>query len=100
MGSILVVDDEAGMRIAIKEALSRKGHSVEVAVDGNEAIRKIGSTEYEMVISDMKMPGPGGMEVLREVKKTSPHVPVLLATAFGTIQKAVEAVRKARSTSS
>ncbi|MBI5453124.1 MAG: response regulator, partial [Deltaproteobacteria bacterium] len=89
MGSILVVDDEAGMRIAIKEALSRKGHSVDLAEDGVEAIKKIASSEYEMVISDMKMPGPGGMEVLREVKKTSPHVPVLLITAFGTIQKAV-----------
>lgn len=94
MASILVVDDEAGMRIAIKEALSRKGYSVEVAEDGHEAIRKIASSEYEMVISDMKMPGPGGMEVLKEVKKNSPHVPVLLITAFGTIQKAVEAVKE------
>ncbi len=94
MGSILVVDDEPGMRIAIKEALSRRGHSVDLAEDGVEAIKKIASSEYEMVISDMKMPGPGGMEVLREVKKTSPHVPVLLITAFGTIQKAVEAVKE------
>ena len=100
MGSILVVDDEAGMRIAIKEALSRKGHSVEVAVDGNEAIRKIGSTEYEMVISDMKMPGPGGMEVLREVKKTSPHVPVLLQPPSARYRRRWRRSRKARSTSS
>ncbi|MBI5642865.1 MAG: sigma-54-dependent Fis family transcriptional regulator [Deltaproteobacteria bacterium] len=94
MGSILVVDDEAGMRIAIKEALGRKGYSVDVAEDGSEALRKLHESSYEMVISDMKMPGIGGMEVLKEVKKTSPHIPVLLITAFGTIQKAVEAVKE------
>ncbi|MDP2689208.1 MAG: sigma-54 dependent transcriptional regulator, partial [Deltaproteobacteria bacterium] len=94
MNSILVVDDEADMRAAIKEALCRKGYSVETAVDGREAIRKLGASNYRMVISDMKMPGPGGMEVLKEVKKTSPHIPVLLITAFGTIEKAVEAVKE------
>ncbi|MFQ5736020.1 MAG: sigma-54-dependent transcriptional regulator [Thermodesulfobacteriota bacterium] len=94
MNSILVVDDEPGMREAVKEALSRKGYPVDVATDGSEAIRKIVAAEYSMVISDMKMPGLGGMDVLREVKKRSPHVPVLLITAFGTIEKAVEAVKE------
>ena len=94
MNSILVVDDEAGMRAAVQEALQRKGYSVDVAEDGREAIRKIGATEYRMVISDMQMPGLGGMDVLKEVKKTNPHVPVLLITAFGTIGKAVEAVKE------
>jgi len=94
MDSILVVDDEAGMRAAVQEALQRKGYLVEVAEDGAEAIRKIGAKEYRMVISDMQMPGCGGMEVLKEVKKTTPHVPVLLITAFGTVEKAVEAVKE------
>jgi len=94
MNSILVVDDEAGMRAAVQEALQRKGYSVDVAEDGREAIRKIGASEYRMVISDMQMPGLGGMDVLKEVKKTTPHVPVLLITAFGTIEKAVEAVKE------
>lgn len=94
MNSILVVDDEAGMRAAVQEALQRKGYSVDVAGDGREAIRKIGATEYRMVISDMQMPGLGGMDVLKEVKKKNPHVPVLLITAFGTIGKAVEAVKE------
>jgi len=94
MSTILVVDDEADMRFAIREALCRKGYSIDEAADGREAIRKIGEGEYGMVISDMKMPGAGGMEVLKEVKKAAPHVPVLLITAFGTIARAVEAVKE------
>src|SRR4030067_1115063 len=94
MNSILVVDDEAGMRAAVQEALQRKGYIVDLAADGREAIRKITASKYRMVISDMQMPGLGGMDVLKEVKKTSPHVPVLLITAFGTIEKAVEAVKE------
>lgn len=94
MKKILVADDEAGMRLAIREALTRKGYEVELAVDGNEAVRKLNSGSYGMVISDMLMPGLGGMDVLREVKKVSPQVPVLLITAFGTIEKAVEAVKE------
>jgi DNA-binding NtrC family response regulator len=52
------------------------------------------SKAYGMVISDMLMPGMNGMELLREIKKTSPHIPVLLITAFGTIESAVEAVKE------
>ncbi len=94
MNSILVVDDEAEMRAAIKEALGRRGYPVDTAEDGSEAVRKISTASYSMVISDMKMPGLGGMEVLKEVKKASAHIPVLLITAFGTIEKAVEAVKE------
>ncbi|WKZ31873.1 MAG: sigma-54 dependent transcriptional regulator [Thermodesulfobacteriota bacterium] len=93
MKRVLVVDDEAGMRIAINEALCRKGYEVELAEDGREALKKL-PRGYGMVISDVNMPGLGGMELLREVKKLSPHVPVLLITAFGTVQKAVEAVKE------
>ena len=94
MNTILVVDDEADMRFAIKEALGRKGYSIDLAEDGKEALKKINESSYGMVISDMKMPGLGGMDVLKGVKLAAPHVPVLLITAFGTIQKAVEAVKE------
>ncbi len=94
MGRILVVDDEAEMRIAIKEALCRKGYTVELASEGKEALQKLIELRFEMVISDVLMPGMGGMELLREIKKAAPHIPVLLITAFGTIQKAVEAVKE------
>lgn len=94
MKRVLVVDDEADMRLAIKEALSRKGYESVLAGNGREALGELSNGEFGMVISDMNMPCLGGMDVLREVKKASPHVPVLLITAFGTIQKAVEAVKE------
>jgi two-component system, response regulator FlrC len=94
MNTILVVDDEADMRFAVEEALGRKGYSVDLAADGKEAIRKISEKSYGMVISDMKMPGLGGMDVLKGVKKACPHVPVLLLTAFGSVELAVEAVKE------
>ncbi len=94
MNSILVVDDELAMGIALKEALCRKGYSVEVTDNGEDAIRRFEAGRYSMVISDMKMPGADGLEVLREIKRSSPFTPVLLITAFGTVEKAVEAIKE------
>ena len=94
MKRVLVVDDEAGMRLAIKEALLRKGYESVLAENGMEALEELSSGEFGMVISDINMPRMGGMELLREVKKARPRLPVLLITAFGTIQKAVEAVKE------
>lgn len=93
MKKILVIDDEADMRAAIREALTRKGYEVEVAENGQEGLKKLGPS-YGMVISDMKMPGISGMDVLKGVKKADPRIPVLLITAFGTIEKAVEAIKE------
>ncbi len=92
--SLLVVDDEADMRLAIKEALVRKGYSVELATNGLEALEKLKKSEYVMVISDMAMPGLDGLSLLREIKRLSSHIPVLLITAYGTIERAVEAVKE------
>ena len=94
MNDILVVDDELEMRLAINEALSRKGYSVESAGSGKEALSKFGDGAYKMVISDMQMGRVGGMELLKKIKSISPSTPVLLITAFGTVEKAVEAVKE------
>ena len=94
MRRVLVVDDEPAMRLAIQEALARKGYEAGLASDGREALSALSKGGYGMVISDMLMPGMNGMELLREIKKTAPHVPVLLITAFGTIETAVEAVKE------
>jgi len=94
MNSILVVDDEVAMGVALKEALSRKGYSVDLAVNGNEALEQFSKGSYSMVISDMQMPGQSGMELLKEIKRSSPLTPVLLITAYGTVEKAVEAIKE------
>ncbi|VAV85202.1 Flagellar two-component response regulator FleR [hydrothermal vent metagenome] len=94
MNSILVVDDEVAMGVALKEALTRKGYSVDLAVNGDEALKQFSNGSYSMVISDMQMPGQSGMELLKEIKRSSPLTPVLLITAYGTVEKAVEAIKE------
>ncbi len=94
MNSILVVDDEVAMGVALKEALTRKGYCVDLAVNGDEALEQFSKGSYSMVISDMQMPGQSGMELLKEIKRSSPLTPVLLITAYGTIEKAVEAIKE------
>ncbi len=91
--SILIVDDEPEMRAALSHALNRSGYSVESASNGHEALEKIKKDVFGMVITDMKMPEMSGMQVLEEVKKMSPQIPVIMMTAFGTIDNAVEAMK-------
>ena len=95
--SILVVDDEPEMRTALTHALSRSGYSVETASNGYEGLSKFKKKDFNIVITDMKMPEMTGMEVLEGIKRISPQIPVLMITAFGTINKAVEAMKEGAS---
>lgn len=90
---ILVVDDEPEMRIALSHVLTRSGYLVEIASNGFEAMTKFKKDKYKAVITDIKMPKMSGMDVLGEIKKISPHVPVIVMSAYGTISKAVEAMK-------
>ncbi|HUU49595.1 MAG TPA: sigma-54 dependent transcriptional regulator [Nitrospinota bacterium] len=91
---ILVIDDEAGMRAAIRETLIRVGYDVTTASNGFEAISKLKENNFHLVLTDMKMPRMNGLEVLRKVKKQIPHLPVIMITAYGTIDTAVEAMKE------
>jgi len=97
MKPILIVDDEPSMRMALSESLVCCGYEVDTAVDGMDALRKIGSSRYDLVITDMRMPGASGMEVLRGVKKSSPETRVIVITAYGTVNTAVEAMKEGAS---
>ena len=77
MKKVLVVDDEPAMRLAIEEALTRKGYGVVLAEDGRYGLERLKEGGFGMVISDMNMPRMGGMELLKEVKKAAPQVPML-----------------------
>jgi DNA-binding NtrC family response regulator len=90
---ILVVDDEPDMRAALSHTLNRSGFSVEIAASGSEAILKIKNNTFSLVITDIKMPEMTGMELLGTIKKNSPRTPVIMITAFGTINNAVEAMQ-------
>lgn len=95
--SVLVVDDEPDMRAALSHALSRSGYNVASAASGFEALEKFKQEEFGVVITDMKMPEMSGIEVLGEIKKMSPKIPVIMITAYGTIDNAVEAMKEGAS---
>ncbi|MDD2671182.1 MAG: sigma-54 dependent transcriptional regulator [Syntrophales bacterium] len=97
MKPILIVDDEPSMRMALSESLVCCGYEVDTASDGTDALRKIGRSRYELVITDMRMPGASGMEVLRGVKNNSPETRVIVITAYGTVNTAVEAMKEGAS---
>jgi len=91
------VDDEPDMRIALTHALSHSGYSVESASSGLEALEKLEADKFSLIITDVKMPGMSGIEVLGKVKKRSPKIPVIMITAYGTINNAVEAMQEGAS---
>lgn len=90
---ILIVDDEMLMRNFMVEALKRKGIEAVPAESGEAALKLLQEQSFDMVITDLKMPGMTGMDVLRKVKELSPRTLVMLVTAFGTIENAVEAMK-------
>ncbi len=91
---ILVVDDDDLSREYLCEALQRNEYIVENARDGQEAIGKVSNQNYDMVFLDMKMPGMKGLEVLERIKKISKDTIVVIMTAYGSIESAVDAMKK------
>ncbi|WP_456433496.1 sigma-54-dependent transcriptional regulator [Thermosulfuriphilus sp.] len=91
--SILVVDDSEAVLSSISETLLARGYEVEVARDGEEAIKKIDSRLYDVVLTDLSMPRRGGMEVLKHVRESCPETMCIIITGFGTIRNAVEAIK-------
>ena len=90
---ILVVDDERGLCSGIQEALGREGYQVDAAADATTALRLAAERLYNLVISDIKMPQLSGLELLSKVKARSRDTMVILMTAYGTVESAVEAMK-------
>src|SRR5687767_7613587 len=93
MGRILVADDHDSLRRGIVRALTDAHHDVDEAANGNIAIEKLHEGAYDVVLSDLKMGGSDGMDVLRTAKSLHPTTNVILMTAFGTVNTAVEAMK-------
>ncbi len=91
--SILVVDDEAVIREGMRRILSAAGHQVDTSASGRIAIEKIQEQDFDVVITDLKMPGMDGMEVLKTIKILQPEVPVIIITGYSTVDTAVEAMK-------
>ena len=90
---VLIVDDETEMRAALTEALKREGHSIVSADNGQEALEKFDEETFDLVLSDVKMPKMNGEQLLREIKSRSPGTPVIMMTAYGTIDSAVQSMK-------
>lgn len=91
---VLIVDDEPSIRKVLSAHLRRRGLITETAPDGADAIEMLESEVFHLVISDLKMPSVGGMELLRWTQTNQPGLPVVLITAHGTVDSAVEAIKE------
>ena len=94
MGRILIVDDEKGMRELLSIMLKKQGHEPVTAENGLKALKLIKEDIFDLVVTDVKMPKAGGLEVLKAVKETSPDTVVIMITAFATAETAVEAMKE------
>jgi DNA-binding NtrC family response regulator len=93
MEPLLLVEDKNELRAMLRKALERAGYVVDEAADGSAAIQKVRARRYLLVITDLKMPGASGLDVLRETKAADATIPVILLTAFGSVEEAVAAMK-------
>ena len=92
--TVLVVDDDRHILEVLEARLSAAGFRVLTSLAAQDALQRLESERVELLITDIRMPGMGGMELLREARKKSPHLPVILLTAYGTIPDAVHAIKE------
>lgn len=90
---ILIVDDSKNIRITIQHLLENENHEFDIAMNGEEALDKILTNEFDLVFLDIRMPTLDGMEVLREIRKKGNKTPVVILSAYGTVDNAVEAMK-------
>ena len=94
MDRILIAEDKESLRHVLAETLETEGYAVAEAGDGEEAIQKISKERFDLVLTDLKLPKKDGMEVLRAAKENSPSAAVVVMTAYGTIDLAVQAMKE------
>jgi two-component system response regulator AtoC len=93
MKRVLIVDDEPSIRKVLQAHLQRDGYAVDTAVDGGEGIEKLQEGLFHAVVTDLQMPGLGGLELLAWCRQNQPGLPVIIITAFGSVGSAVEAIK-------
>lgn len=91
---ILVVEDDPSMRFFLSEAMEREGYRIEAVASGEEALERITQDRFNLVILDLKLPSIDGMEVLANIKVTNPEIVVIMITAHGSKDTAIEAIKK------
>jgi two-component system nitrogen regulation response regulator NtrX len=94
MSNILIIDDEKAIRKTLSEILSYEGYKIEEAGDGEEGLKRFREKNYDVVLCDIKMPKLDGIEFLDKAREANPDIPVIMISGHGTIETAVEAVKK------
>lgn len=94
---VLVVDDERDICRALEFLLSREGYKIVTAYSGQDALKKIEAEDFDLVITDLRMEGIDGMQVLEKAQGINPNLMVIIMTAFGSVESAVEAMKKGAS---
>ncbi len=90
---ILVVDDEPSHRQMIKAVLSAEGYEIKEAADGNQAVKAVEEKFHDLILMDIRMPGLSGIEALQKIKDISPGIPVIIMTAYASVNTAIEALK-------
>ena len=90
---ILIVDDDPSMRTALVESVRRLGYDAQGAVDGADAVDRVSRYKPWLVVTDLKMPRLGGLDLIKEIKRRSPQTLMVLMTAYGTVETAVDAMK-------
>jgi DNA-binding NtrC family response regulator len=93
MEPVLLVEDKSELRAMLRKFLEREGYTVDEAPDGNTAVDKVRNRRYLLVLTDLKLPGCSGLDVLREARKVDSALPVILITAYGSVEEAVTAMK-------
>lgn len=93
MANILIVEDEPKMRRLLEISLGEEGHTIHTAHDAETGLKCFQREEIDLVLTDLKLPGMNGLDFLREVKQWNPSVPIVVMTAFGSVETAVEAMK-------
>ncbi len=96
-GSILIVDDEPYIRLTLKKAIDRLGVETDTAVNAEEALERLKTGHYNLLLLDLHLPGMSGMTALELIKEQHEHLPVVVLTAFGSVDRAVEAMKNGAS---
>ena len=93
MAHILVVEDRESLRRMLERALAQEGYKVSTCADGEQAASRLAKESFDLVLTDLKLPGMSGIDVLRASREAQPRLPVVVLTAFGTVGTAVEAMK-------